>query len=117
MNESAVVQKIMKAVRDEYPRAYVRKIADRFTRGLPDLLIVAPRDMVAVSGTGGVTFDFVSRLFNTLTLLVEVKDEGGRVSKIQEAEHEEIRRAGGKVVVATCAAEVITEMRLMGAVP
>ena len=99
MKESLLVQKIIRAVREAYPTAYVRKLADRFNRGLPDVLI----------------------LFNSIygvpkSLFVEAKTDRGVLSEIQKQEHHDIARAGGIVVVARDAEfvlDVLMEMKAL----
>ena len=98
MKESLLVQKIIRAVRERYPAAYVRKLADRFNRGLPDILI----------------------LFNSVygipkSLFVEVKTDRGVLSEIQKQEHIDIARAGGVVVVARDVEFVLDVLREMKA--
>jgi len=102
--EAALVRKIVAAVRKKYPRAYVRKIADRYTRGLPDLIVLfwSERGLAVPEAE---------------TLWVEAKAPGGRLSKIQEAEHESIRAAGGTVLVALSVDDVLHIMAELGAVP
>ncbi len=105
MKESALVRNIMAAVRAKYPKAYVRKIADRFTRGIPDILIVFGRDGGDRLGTG--------------VLFVEAKTDDGRVSQIQEAEHAAILGVGAfgcYVTVARNVESVLAKLALMGAI-
>jgi VRR-NUC domain len=83
--ESRLLRQITLAVRRAYPDAYVRKIADRMSRGLPDLLI----------------------LIGGLLLFVEVKTPEGRCSPIQMHEHLLIETAGGRVIVARSPDEVL----------
>jgi hypothetical protein len=85
MSEATLVRRIKKAVKAAYPRAFVAKLADRHTRGLPDLLILLPG----------------------VTLFVETKAPGGKLSPIQRAVHEEIERAGGYVLVARSVEDVL----------
>lgn len=101
--ESRIVESIIHAVKRKYPRAYIRKIADRFSRGIPDLLILV-HCMGRAVGQGGVLF-------------VEVKTADGIVSKIQEAEMSSIRQNNGEVMVATGVDEVLAKLEDMGAVP
>lgn len=89
MKEASLVRAIQKAVRQEHPRAFVVKLADRHTRGLPDLLIVLPG----------------------ITLFVEVKVPGGTIRPIQRLVHDEIERAGGCVIVAYSVEEVLDQLR------
>mgnify|MGYP001561243504 CR=1 FL=1 len=90
-------EKIMNVVRKKYPRAYVRKIADRFSRGIPDIVITFP-----CKGEGR-------------TLYVEVKMVGEKCSRLQEEEHEQIRRACGTVVIAYGVDDVMEMLDVMGA--
>lgn len=90
MKESYLVNKIIKAVRAKYPTAYVRKLSDRFTRGLPDILIIMP------TGVG-----------RCLTILVEAKTETGRQSPIQVAEMEEIVKSNAWHLLARSVLDVM----------
>ena len=89
MREARIVTQIMAAVRREWSGAYVRKLADRLTRGLPDLVIV-------VQG---------------VVLFVEVKNETGRSSRLQEKEGQEINKAGGIYLVAKSPDAVLAEIK------
>ena len=91
-SEATLVRKIMKAVRLAYPAAYVRKLADKYNRGMPDILILARS-----------------------VLFVETKTPKGRLSKIQLAELELIMAAGGEVLVAKTVEEVLDKLEEMGA--
>lgn len=103
MKESVIVKKIIAAVRAKYPRAYVRKISDRFTRGLPDILIVVKTDVCDVEEYHG-------------TLLVEVKNEKGVLSKLQRKELVSVIDAGGKFIVARSVEDVLIQLGDMGAI-
>ena len=103
MREAAIVRKIIRAVREKYPMAYVRKLADRFTRGLPDVLLVFKTKVVFAEEYHG-------------TLFVEVKTKDGERSKIQEKEAVEIMDAGAKYLVARDAASVLAKMAEMSAI-
>jgi hypothetical protein len=103
MGETALVRRIIKAVKARYPRAYVIKIADRFRRGVPDLHITFP-----------VVKD--ERLPDSEELYVEAKTTRGKTSKIQDAEHEKIWDAGAISIVVTSAEEVLSTLKGMGAV-
>lgn len=100
MKESYLVNKIIKSVRAKYPTAYVRKLSDRFTRGLPDVLIVARR-----------------RFGDCFTVLVEVKTETGKQSPIQIAEMHEIIRSNAWHLVARDVESVMECLENHGAVP
>ena len=110
MKESTILAKIVATVTKEFPEAWVRKIADRFTRGLPDLVICYQRQrLVPILGIPG------KQLFDTrpefATLFVEVKRPNGVESKIQELERSRIAKLGGNWIVATSPQEVINFMR------
>jgi hypothetical protein len=85
MLEASLVKKIKAAILARWPDAWVRKLADTHTRGLPDLLII-------VLGHA---------------IMAEIKTEAGRLKPIQKAEHDKIRRAGGTVVVSRGVEEII----------
>lgn len=91
MKESALVRAIIRAVRREYATAFVAKLADRHTRGIPDILILLPG----------------------ITLFIECKAEGGRLAPIQRAVHQEIERAGGHVHVAYGVEDVLNTIEAM----
>ena len=65
--EGLLVSKIVKRIKDRFPTGYVVKIADRMTRGIPDVLAI----VCGASGTLAV-------------LLLEVKTPKGKVQAIQE---------------------------------
>lgn len=94
MKESAIARKIMASVKSKYPTAYVRKLSDRFQRGLPDIIIV---------------------FGNLCFLAVEVKTEQGRTSPLQKVEGSEINRLAprGRWIVATNAQSVLAVMEEM----
>ncbi len=94
MRESKIVRDIQARVRAEYPTAWIIKLADRYTRGIPDLLILFP--------------GYNSEACH---LLVETKRKVGQTSKIQDAVHEQIRAACGNVLVARSVEEVIHAIR------
>ncbi len=109
--EATIVQRIRKAVRAKYPTAFVMKLADRFTRGVPDLLIVFRRhnrmdpDLRFMDSTG--------------VLFVETKTKDGVMSEIQR---DTVRKLlgiaphGCNAIVATTVDEVLTALDMMGAV-
>ena|ERR1700736_1908359 len=106
MREGYIVSRIMKAVRKKYPAAYVRKMSDRFTRGLPDVLIVALRSYNTTLGYSK----------KSIVLFVETKTDKGVCSKIQLREHELIHDAGAVCIVARNVATVLAKLEEMGAV-
>lgn len=75
--ESRLVQNIRKKLAEWLPGAFVVKLADRATRGLPDLLVLAVND----SG-------------ELCAMAFEVKTETGRLSAIQQEMLSRIARAG-----------------------
>ncbi len=83
--ESAIVSRIIAAVRARYPTAYVRKLSDRFQRGLPDILII----------------------HRGKVLMVEAKTPTGKLSQLQRIEGREIAIAGGAWMIATCVDDVL----------
>lgn len=110
MRESAIVGKIIKKVKEKYPRAYIVKLSDRYHRGLPDLMIhlhVVDTQYSTISRT----------LTYSLAFFVEVKAAKGRLSAIQAAEHEKIKRSGGMIIVAKCADDVLFVLEMMDAIP
>jgi hypothetical protein len=112
MSESALVRKIKAAVKLRCPRAYVLKVADRFTRFVPDLIIQFPREgrYDHDSRTGWCDNDQAAGV-----LWVETKVKDGVLSKGQRAEHDKIRAAGGSVMVARTVEDVINALIAEGA--
>jgi len=104
--ESSLVRKIMAAVKKEYPRAWVRKISDRFNRGIPDVLILFQRTRSHALISIGVLF-------------IECKTERGRLSKVQQAEITALagmNAIGLDVIVSRDVAKVLETLKEMGAV-
>lgn len=79
MKGSALQQAIREKVLARHPDAYVRKLADRYTRGLPDLVII-----------------YVSPAQCLVVLMVEVKGTGDRMSALQEEEQRQIEALGAR---------------------
>ncbi len=98
MRESAIVRRIKQAVLKEYPTAWVIKIADRFTRFLPDLLI-----------------QYRCGTARGATLYVETKAKDGVLSEGQKVEHHKIRLANGDVILARNAKTVLEALERRGA--
>ena len=73
MTEAYLVRHIIAAIRARKPEAYVRKLSDRYTRGLPDILVV----------------------WHGRAIFLEIKTETGKLSKLQAREIEAIWQAGG----------------------
>lgn len=103
MKESALVTKIIKAVKLKYPKAYVRKLSDRYSRGLPDILIIVKANVC------------VSEEYH-LTVFVETKVADGVASKIQISEMFAIEKAGASVLIARNVDTVLSFLAAMGAI-
>ncbi len=113
MKESALVAKIIKKVKERCPLAYCRKLSDRFTRGIPDILIVAPPK----TWQGEWKAMRSCSMIRSFTLAIEAKNPSGRgkVSKIQELEGAEINRLpGAQWLVVTSVAEVLEVLEREG---
>lgn len=91
MRESAIVRKIISAVKRAYPTAWVCKLADRFTRGVPDLCLVWPG--------GNVVF-------------VEVKRPGGQSQPLQDVTRHRITACGIGCLVVASVEDVLIYMRI-----
>ena len=85
MIESALVRRIIAAIRATRPEAYVRKLSDRYTRGLPDILVV----------------------WHGRAIFFEVKTEKGRLSALQSRERGAIWKAGGVAHVVRCVEQAL----------
>ncbi len=107
MNEGTLVRKIIKAVKAKYPKAYVCKISDRFTRGLLDIIIVT-RCKVDWSDSEEESHSGV--------LFVETKTVRGRLSKIQEQTIKDILASGADAIVALDVETVLGKLKIMGAI-
>ncbi len=103
MKESAIVSRIIKKVKEKYPMAYVRKLSDRFTRGILDVLIVVKTKVV------------IYEQYHC-TLFVEVKTATGETSALQGKEILDIQQAGGEVLVARDVETVLAKLEEMGAI-
>lgn len=77
VKEAVIVKKIMAEVKQKCPRAWVRKLSDRFTRGLSDIMIAAP-----AKRADGEEYLFL--------LAVECKRLGEKPTELQEVEGVEI---------------------------
>ncbi len=106
MRESTIVAKIMKAVKQKYPKSYCRKLADRFTRALPDILIQLPVEFKQEKSWP---------VLISATLFVETKTLKGRAAKLQELERELILAAGGHHCFARDVETVMAELERLGA--
>lgn len=65
--ESRICRKVMAAIRERYPHAFVVKLSDRMTRGLPDILAI-----------------YTNARHCLVVLALEVKTAKGKPSKLQE---------------------------------
>lgn len=90
--ESILTTKIAKAIKQAWPFAYVRKLSDRFQRGLPDLIVCLPWN-------GRHYF-----------IAIEVKTPTGTVEEIQKVEGDEIKKSGGHWIVGRSVNEVLDFM-------
>ncbi len=77
-------------LKQDYPRAFVYKAADKFTSGIPDLLVCLDGMFVGV----------------------ELKTDKGKTSKIQDYTLAKIAAAGGKTAVARSVEEVREFLKL-----
>lgn len=109
MKESSIVSRIIREVKKAYPRIYIRKISDRFTRGMPDILIVAHCQSHWVNEDK--THDVSCGI-----LFVECKTKKGKLSKLQEIELDLVVNNGGEVIVANTFEVVLDRLKDMGAV-
>ena len=89
MNESPIVAKIRHAIAAEFPEAVFRKLNDRVTRGLPDVII----------------------RWRHLWLMVEVKRPEGKETKLQAFERERCNAAGGLWLLVTSPDDVLAVLR------
>jgi hypothetical protein len=101
MKESALVRKIIKAVKAKYKNAYVRKLSDRFTRGIPDILIIT---------------ESMDSWSASCTLLVETKNKSGRQEELQKLEINSICEAGGQAIFAVTVDAVLEKLEEMNAI-
>ena len=84
MNETKLTIKVKRMIKKEYPNAWVYKTSDRFTGGIPDLLICLDGRLIAI----------------------ELKYNKNTASKIQTVVIKKIRRAGGVAEVCWSVEEV-----------
>ena len=108
MKESSLVRKIIAAIKKRYPHAYVRKLSDRYARGVPDILVVIHcaafvRGLNARHEWGGVLF-------------IETKTQNGKLSKLQEHELSLVRANGAEAIIARDVDAVLAKLSEMGAV-
>jgi len=84
LNETALTIKVKRMLKRQYPEAWVYKTSDRFTSGIPDLLICKDGRLIAI----------------------ELKYGKNKASKLQTITIEKIRRAGGVAAVCWSVEEV-----------
>ena len=84
LSETKLKNKVLKFIKSNYPDAWIYKAADRFTSGIPDLLICR----------------------KGLFYAIELKVGSNKATPIQEFVMREIRRAGGRVSVCRCIEDV-----------
>lgn len=79
-NESSFWKEVRDTILDYDKFAYVRKVSDRFASGRPDVDVILRGESVKLELKYGSQY---------------------KVTKLQAAEHDAIRRAGGRVLVVT----------------
>ena len=77
LSETKLKNKVLKFIKSEYPDAWIYKAADRFTSGIPDLLICR----------------------KGLFYAIELKVGSNKATKLQEYVLRQIHRAGGRTAV------------------
>ena len=85
VEETKLKNKIMRAIRQRYPYAWIWKISDRFRSGVPDLLVI----------------------YRGYNIFIEIKTPKGRISAIQRHTMQEMQAAGGRVFVARSVGDVL----------
>lgn len=73
MSETTLKTKVIKYIKKHYPAAFIYKTCDRFTVGIPDIIICR----------------------NGLFIAIELKYKSGQPTKMQLKRIEQIRDAGG----------------------
>lgn len=86
MLELDLKRKVLKAIKKQFPKAWVWKISDRFYSGIPDLFII----------------------HNGVHIFIELKRPGEKPTKIQIYTMNKINEAGG---FALCVSSVGTAMQ------
>ena len=85
MNETQLKYKVLKFIHETYPQYWVYKTNDRFTAGIPDLLICGPEGHLTA---------------------IELKRPGEDATKLQQYVIDKIKKAGGTAGVAHSIDEV-----------
>lgn len=89
ISEATIVDNIRHDVAGEFPEVWLRKLNDRVTRGLPDIII----------------------RWRGLVMFVEVKKPAGKESKLQAFERERCNADGGLWLLVTSSADVLAVLR------
>ena len=89
MSETTIKLAVMRSLKRLYPRVVVIKFADRFTSGIPDLLVI----------------------YEGKHVFIELKTPVGIISSIQKYMINKINSAGGMAVVCRSVDDVINVMR------
>lgn len=84
VNETVLKTRVLRMISKEFPNAWVWKTSDRFTSGIPDLLII----------------NMGCHIF------IELKTGAGSVKPIQEFTIGQIKKSGGQAFVCRSVAEV-----------
>ena len=87
MSETKFKLKVLKYLKANYPNMWIYKSADKFTAGIPDLIICRPPDGKLCA--------------------IELKFGKNKATKLQEYVLENIRRVGGNAGVAYTIEEVV----------
>jgi len=90
MTETSLKNSVRTAIRKAYPRAFIWKIHDGFTAGIPDFLII----------------------IRGVHIFIELKTPRGVVSPIQEYTITKIKSSGGRAHVCRSVNEVLEAIRL-----
>jgi hypothetical protein len=91
MTELQLKNRVRAAIRKKYPDAFIWKIHDAFTAGIPDFLVIIPTP----SGRGKHIF-------------IELKVGMNKLSRIQEWTRDKIKASGGAVLTCWSVQEVMT---------
>lgn len=120
MTERTIVNAIIDAVYTKYgQRVWVRKLADRHTRGLPDLLIIwtpgvpVPAEMDVKPHDVLWALSLLTKEGHPApgrTLLVEVKRPGKKQTPLQKHEAGTVNRLGVPWICASCPQDVLEWM-------
>lgn len=88
-SEKSIKTSVLKRLKREFPDAFILKISDFYTSGLPDILMV----------------DFGFYIF------IELKTVKGKLSTIQTKIHDRLRRAGAIVIVSRDPGDCINQVQ------